>query len=72
MTGSRTRITVGKERTTFKLGGRRGRGRKILIFCSLEVLGPETMSLRNKKTLIFFKMPFSKAFVIIIYPIYLC
>lgn len=46
---------TGEERTTFKLGGRRGRGgKKILIFRSLKVLGPETVSLRNKKTLAFF------------------
>jgi len=39
----------GEKRTTFKLGGRRGKGGKILIFCSLKVLGPETTSLRTRK-----------------------
>lgn len=63
---------AGEERTTFKLGGRRRRGRKILIFCSLKVLGPETISLRNKKNTNIFLSVFFKVFVITIQPIYLC
>lgn len=45
---------TGEERKTFKLSGRRGRGGKIMIFCSLKVFDPETTSLRTRNHFFFF------------------